>query len=497
MIPMTLAEVASAVRGTLAGGADPDARVAAVTTDSRTAAPGSLFVAIAGERTDGHDHARPAIQAGAPAVLAERPVDAPAVLVPRGTVAALSDLAAATLERRRSAGSPFAVVGITGSSGKTSTKDLLASVLRSAGRDVVSPAGSFNNEIGLPLTALSVTATTEVVVLEMGARGRGHVAALAATARPDVGAVLNVGSAHLGEFGSREGIAAAKGELVEALAPGGTAVLFADDGYVAAMAERTRARVLTAGHGAGRDLRAADVSLDPAGRASFTLLERASGQEQRVTLALVGEHHVDNAVVVAACVRAVDAALGAAPGDQPGAGLRAIAAGLGAARADSPHRMALTERPDGVTVVDDSYNANPESVRAALRALTALRGADKERRTWAVLGEMLELGDDSIAAHDGVGRYAVRLDISRVVAVGAGARPLHLGAVMEGSWGEESAWVPDADAALALLVEEIQPGDVVLVKGSNATGLRAVADALVAGAAPATSSRAASAGGAP
>lgn len=475
MIPMTLAEVARATGGTLAGGADPARAVTAVTTDSRTAGPGDLFAAIAGERTDGHDHAATAITAGASAVLASRPVDAPSVFVPRGTVLALSDLAAAVLERRRAGGVPLAVVGITGSSGKTSTKDLLAAVLRSAGREVVSPAGSFNNEIGLPLTALSVTGSTQVLVLEMGARGRGHVAALAATARPDVGAVLNVGSAHLGEFGSREAIAAAKGELVEALAPSGTAVLFADDPYVAAMAGRTRASVVTAGHGAGCDLRAVGVSLDASGAASFTLVERSSGSGEAVTLSLVGEHHVDNALVVAACARAL------------GVGLAETAAGLAGARAQSPHRMAVTQRPDGVTIVDDSYNANPESVRAALRALTAMRGPDKQRRTWAILGEMLELGDGTIAAHDGVGRHAVRLDISRIIAVGAGARPLHLGAVMEGSWGEESAWVTSPDEALALLSEEIAPGDVVLVKGSNATGLQALADALVAGAAPVTS----------
>ncbi len=482
MIATTLAQVARATGGTLAGGADPHAPVTAVTTDSRTAAPGALFVAIAGARTDGHDHAAAAVAAGAPAVLAERDVDAPAVLVPGGTVAALSALAADTLARRRTDDSPFTVVGITGSSGKTSTKDLLAAVLRSAGREVVAPAGSFNNEIGLPLTALSVTERTEVLVLEMGARGRGHIAALTATARPDVGAVLNVGSAHLGEFGSREAIAAAKGELVEALAPGGTAVLFADDGAVAAMASRTRARVLTAGHGAACDVRAEDVRLDERGVASLTLLERASGQREPVTLQLVGEHHVDNALVVAACATALGLTLGE------------VAAGLRDARADSPHRMAVTHRPDGVSVVDDSYNANPESVRAALRALTAMRGPDKQRRTWAVLGEMLELGAGTIAAHDGVGRYAVRLDISRVLAVGAGARPLHLGAVMEGSWGEESAWVASADDALDLLAAEIQAGDVVLVKGSNATGLQGLADALVAGAAPAAPATAPPAG---
>lgn len=486
MIDTSLADVAAAV-GAPAPAEDHGGRpVTSVTTDSRAVAPGALFVAVAGERTDGHDHAGAAVAAGAVAVLASRPldgVDAP-VLVVEDTVAALSSLARAVLAARRASGAPLHVLALTGSSGKTSTKDLLAGVLAATGEEVVAPPGSYNNELGVPLTVLRTTATTRHLVLEMGARGGGHVAWLASVAPPDVGAVLNVGSAHLGEFGSRAAIAAAKGELVEALpdaAAGGVAVLFADDPLVAAMARRTRASVVTAGRSASSDVAALDVTLD-AGRAAFTLVDaRAGGSDAQdpaprsahVALRLVGEHHVDNAVVAAAMALSV------------GVPLEVVAAALGSSGPASPHRMALTERPDGVTVVDDAYNANPESVRAALRALTALRGPAKERRTWAVLGEMLELGADRIAEHDRVGRYAVRLDVSRLVVVGDGARPLHLGAVMEGSWGEESVWVPDADAALEVLTAEIAPGDVVLVKGSNATGLRELADALAAGAAPA------------
>ena len=498
MIPTSLADVAAAVGAPLPHGADvsDDAgatapsptTVTAVTTDSRTAGPGALFVAVVGERTDGHDHARAAVDAGAVAVLAARPlhVGVP-VLVVADAVAALSSLATAVLAARRAVPAPFHVIALTGSSGKTSTKDLLATVLAAGGEEVVAPPGSYNNELGVPLTVLSTTATTRHLVLEMGARGPGHIAWLTSIARPDVGAVLNVGSAHLGEFGSRAAIAAAKGELVEALPDarhGGVAVLFADDGAVAAMAGRTRAAVVTAGRSTASAVRALDVHLTD-GRASFTLVDArggdegdggdgvSSGSSARVALRLVGEHHVDNAVVAAACALAV------------GEPLERVAAALGSAGPASPHRMAITERPDGVMVVDDAYNANPESVRAALRALTALRGPAKQRRTWAVLGEMLELGADRIAEHDRVGRYAVRLDVSRLVVVGEGARPLHLGAVMEGSWGEESAWVPDARAALALLAAEIAPGDVVLVKGSNSTRLHELADALADGAAPA------------
>ncbi len=482
MIPLTLAEVAAATGGRPTGGADPAQRVDAITTDSRElAAPagtaaraGTLFAAIPGERSDGHDHAAAAVTAGAVAVLAQREVPAPAVLLPPGTTttAALGLLARAALERRRALAAPLDVVAVTGSSGKTTTKDLLAAVLTAAaGGELVAAPGSYNNELGVPLTALRVGAGTRYLVLEMGARGQGHIAALCAVASPGVGVVLNVGSAHVGEFGGPEGIARAKGELVEALPPagdGGVAVLNADDLAVADMAARTRARVLTFGREAGPPdhVRADDVTLDAAGRASFAL-HLPGADPVAVVLRLHGEHHVENALAAAAAAHALGVA---AP---------TVAEGLGAAR-PARHRMEVTDRPDGVTVVDDAYNANPESVRAALRALTALRGPAKQRRTWAVLGEMLELGDTSQREHDAVGRYAVRLDISRLVAVGAAARPLHLGAVMEGSWGEESVWVPDADAALALLRAELAPGDVVLVKGSNAVGLHRLGDALAA-----------------
>ncbi len=470
MIPTTLREVAEATGGRLAGGADPAAVVDAVVLDSRAAAPGCLFAAVPGERTDGHDHAAAAVAAGAVAVLGEREVAAPCVVVPSTTAAALADLARAALARRRAGEPGLEVLGVTGSSGKTTAKDLLAAVLTTwLGADaVVAPPGSYNNELGVPLTALRAGADTRALVLEMGARGAGHIAALCAVTAPRIGVVLNVGSAHLGEFGGPEAVARAKGELVEALPADGVAVLNADDHAVAAMASRTAARVVTFGLGEGADVRAAGVRLDAGGRASFDLLVPGAAPVP-VALRLVGEHHVENALATAAAAHAA------------GVPAEVVARGLGGAVPASRYRMEVTERPDGVTVVNDAYNANPESARAALRALTALRGPGKARRTWAVLGEMLELGAASTLEHDALGRYAVRLDISRVVAVGPGARPLHLGAVMEGSWGEESAWVPDADAALALLARELAPGDVVLVKGSNATGLHALGEELAAG----------------
>ncbi|GAB2683329.1 UDP-N-acetylmuramoyl-tripeptide--D-alanyl-D-alanine ligase [Thalassiella azotivora] len=472
MTPMTLQEVADVTGGRLAGGADPAARVdAAPVLDSRAVVPGCLFAAVPGTNVDGHDYAADALAAGAVAALAERELDVPCV-VTASTTAALGDLAAHVL-----GGLPdLAVVGVTGSSGKTSTKDLLAAVLAAQG-PTVAPQGSFNNELGVPLTALRCDAGTAHLVAEMGARGPGHIAHLCRIAPPRVGVVLNVGMAHAGEFGGLDAVEATKGELVEALPAeqdGGVAVLTADDERVARMATRTRARVVLVGRTSTADVSARDVTLDGAGRASFTLVSRLPGAEgeARVDLGVVGEHHVGNALSAAA----VALVLGGRPDG--------VAAALTAARPVSRWRMEVTERADGVTVVNDAYNANPDSVRAALKALVAMAGPGEEhprgRRTWAVLGEMLELGDATVAEHDAVGRLAVRLNVSRLVAVGAGARPVHTGAYQEGSWGEESVWVPDADAAFDLLRRELRPGDVVLVKSSNGIGLRFLGDRLAA-----------------
>jgi UDP-N-acetylmuramoyl-tripeptide--D-alanyl-D-alanine ligase len=359
------------------------------------------------------------------------------------------------------------IVGLTGSSGKTSTKDLIAAVLQPLG-DVVAPPGSFNNELGHPWTVLRATPQTDFLVLEMSARHPGNIAALARIAPPAIAAVLNVGTAHLGEFGSREVIAATKAELVQAVPASGVVILNADDSVVAAMAAQTPARVVTFGRTAAADIRADDVELDELARASFTL--HARGQEIRVDLAVHGEHQVGNAL----CATAVALECGAT--------LAQVATALAAAVPASRHRMEVNSRPDGVTVINDAYNANPDSMRAGLQALAVMaRKSAGAARSWAVLGEMGELGQDSIAEHDRIGRLAVRLDISRLIVVGTG-RPMsamHQGAVMEGSWGSESILVPDADAALALLRSELEPGDVVLVKASNAAGLGALAETLL------------------
>ncbi len=358
------------------------------------------------------------------------------------------------------------MLGITGSSGKTSTKDLLAQVLSGFG-ETLAPEGSFNNEVGLPLTALRRTPTTQYAALEYSARGVGHIAFLCGVVAPHVAVVLNVGSAHLGEFGSRDGIARAKGELVEAARS--AVVLNADDPYVLAMQDRTDRPVTTYGLSSGAEVRAEDVRLDDSGRASFRL------RGEPVRLQLVGEHHVHNALAVAAAV------LGRVT-DEVGR----VAELLSGAQPVSRWRMEVTERADGVTVVNDAYNANPESMRSALKTL-AVMSAGKTRRTVAVLGPMAELGDDAREAHMDLGRFLVRLDIGQLVVVGEAAGGLHAGAVLEGSWGSESIHVPDVDAAIALLREQLAPGDVVLVKASRSAGLERVAAALLsdgAGASP-------------
>jgi len=427
--------------------------------DSRLITPGGLFVAFAGEQADGHEHAAAAVDAGAVAAVVTRPVAVPHVLVGDG-LAAMAALAT-EVARHLSA----TVIGITGSSGKTSTKDLVAALVERAG-PTIAPPGSFNNELGHPYTVLRADASTRFLVLETSARGIGHIRALTRIAPPRIGVVLNVGSAHLGEFGSREAIATAKGELVEALpaaTDGGVAILNGDDPLVARMANRTRARVVTVGESPGVDVRADQVRLDDLGHATFRL--SAPAGTTTVALPLVGGHHVGNALAAAAVAM------------ECGLSVPAIAETLSAAGPRSRWRMELVERADGVVVINDAYNANPESVRAALKTLAAI-GRARPARTLAVLGEMAELGADAADEHDAIGRLAVRLDISRLIAVGAAARPMAHGAALEGSWDGESTWVADSDAALTLLQHELRPGDVVLVKASRAASLERIAIAL-------------------
>jgi len=461
VIPLRLSEIARITGGEIhdaRGGSDADPLVdGPVVTDSREASPGSLYVARVGEAMDGHQFVAGARDLGAVAALTSEPVgDLPCVVV-ADVQAAFVSLASALIERN----AHVVVIAITGSSGKTSTKDLLLSVLQRHG-ETVANVGSLNSEVGVPLTVCRITSTTAYLVLEMGARAIGHLDYLTRMAPPQIGVVLNVGTAHVGEFGSQEAIGMAKAELVQALPATGFAVLNADDPIVSAMASQTHAHVIPVGESELAAVRAVDVSLDPKGRASFTLVtDRGSAA---VALGLYGEHHVGNALAVAAVALVV------------GMTLQDVATALGEARPLSRWRMEVHERADGVTIINDAYNANPDSMRAALKTL-AIMG--KGRRTWAVLGEMRELGPGSTTEHEALGRLAVRLNVSRVVAVGERTQPIHSGTQRKGSNGEGSTWVQDIDAAYELLQQELRPGDVVLIKSSHDAGLRWLGDRLV------------------
>ena len=461
MIPLSLAQVARITGGQL------HAEAASVVTgevviDSRRAGPGGLFAAVAGERSDGHDFAADAVAAGAVAALATRPVPVPSVLV-ADVPAALAALARHVVDALPAA----QVAGITGSSGKTSTKDLAAQLTERLG-PTIAPAGSFNNEFGHPLTVLRADAATRYLVLELSARGPGHIAYLCRVAPPRYGVVLNVGHAHAGEFGGLDQVARAKGELVEALPADGAAILNADDPRVLAMAARTAARVVTFGVDdrtaqiRAAEIRAAGLRLDDLGRPSFTLLT-PEGQAG-VTLRLHGAHNVPDAVAAAALAREL------------GLGLADIADGLCAAVARSRWRMEVRRREDGVTVINDAYNANPESVRAALHALRHLA---QDGRGFAILGHMAELGEVSRASHEDIGEFAAQSELAGLIAVGEEAVPILAGARRVRSWTGEALAVPDGTAALDALANQLKPGDVVLVKASRAAHLESVAAELL------------------
>jgi UDP-N-acetylmuramoyl-tripeptide--D-alanyl-D-alanine ligase len=456
VIPLPVAQVAELTGAELADVPDPSVLVTGpVVIDSRDVQPGSLFAALPGTRADGHDYAAAAVADGAVAVLATRPVGVPALVV-ADVQEALGQLARAVVGRLPE----LTIIGITGSAGKTSTKDLAAQLIEQLG-PTVSPPGSFNNEIGHPLTALKVTEQTRYLVSEMSARGVGHIAALCRITPPRLGVVLGVGHAHLGEFGSLDQVALAKGELPAALPPDGVAVLNADDDRVMAMAARTAARVLTFGRSAGADVRAEQVRVDEQGRPGFVLVTPSGSASVR--LRLHGEHHVGNALAAAALAHEL------------GMGTGAIAAGLSAAVARSRWRMEVTARPDGVTIINDAYNANPDAMRAAIAARA---GWPARGRGIAVLGYMTELGPEAGALHEAAGQQAALAGVAALIVVGDDAAPMLAGAKSVGPWPGELVHVPDAAAAVQAVRSRTRPGDVVLVKASHSIGLERVALAL-------------------
>jgi UDP-N-acetylmuramoyl-tripeptide--D-alanyl-D-alanine ligase len=453
MRPRSLSEIARAIGGVLHG---DDAVASSVTIDSRTAALGSLFVALPGEHADGQAFVGDALSRGAAGAIVERRSggEEPAIVVAN---AGRALLALAADERRAMTG--VTVIAITGANGKTSTKDLAASVLSTRLPTHASPA-SFNNEIGLPLTLLGARADTEVIVAEMGARREGDVAALCTVASPGAVVVTNLGVAHMGIFGSWDAIVRSGAEPLEALGPDAVAILNADDPVVASLSSRTRARVRTFGLSAGADVRAQDIALDEDGLASFTL---AVGDErERVELAVPGEHMIANALAAAAC------------GSELAISAAECAAALKGAHVSRWRMESFTTSGD-VRVVNDAYNANPESMAAALKAA---RWMARGTRLAAVLGHMAELGPISLEEHERLGELVVRIGVERLVTVGPEAEQIARAAIREGALPADVASCGTPDEAVADLAAWMAPGDVVLVKGSRVAGLERVAEAL-------------------
>ena len=477
MIKLSAAQIIEATGGTAIGLEGREEQVYAdfATTDSREVQTGTLFVAKPGAVTDGHRFIPMAFEKGATLALVEREVldeqgvPYPSIQVP-DVVLAMGDLARYSIEQMRAQGE-LTVIGITGSAGKTTTKDLLAAIFTPEG-PTVAPVGSYNSEVGVPLTVFRADESTRYLVIEMGADHVGNIEYLANIAHPDHGAILKVGTAHAGEFGGVDNIERTKGELAEGVQPTGSLALNADDERVLRMASRSVAPITYFGVGEKTDangqpyeryVAALNLRTTDAGCPEFTL-RLPDGSEYEISSQLIGEHHVHN--LLAAATVAYNSGIS---GEK-------IARALNKAAAASKWRMARTDRADGVTVINDAYNANPESMAAALRTLAQLGRGSEPRRTWAVLGAMLELGESSVEEHDHIGRLAVRLNISKLIAVGDTAKPIYNAAHLEGSWGNEATWVQTPQQALSVLRAELRPGDIVLFKSSNGAKLGQLGD---------------------
>lgn len=495
MIALTLAEIAAAVGGELFPGtqatdvADQGDLVVegSVETDSRLVTPGSVFFALPGEVTDGRRFVGAATDAGAALIVTPERVEtsAPQIVVADG-YEALAALAHEVVVRVRASSAdrvdadgrpaPLKVVGITGSNGKTSTKNMLRTILERHG-ETVAPQGSFNNHVGAPISMLRITHDTRYLVVEMGASGIGHIAKLVSIAEPDVGVVLKVGLAHAGEFGGIEATQRAKSEMVTDLPETATALLNVDDDRVASMRDLTAAPVLGFGTSADADYRIAGVETDRSGtRFTLTAPPVPGGDSQPggtasvpetadVRLVILGEHHAMNAsaALTVAHLWGVPLATGA----------EALAS---MTRAERWRMELLQGGPEGVTVINDAYNASPDSTAAALRTLVQV--VRPGERTVAVLGEMAELGEFSTEEHDRIGRLVVRLGIGQLVVVGRGAMAIHQAATLEGSWDGESVFIEDVDDAVHSVQDMLRPGDVVLVKSSKSAELRFLGDRL-------------------
>lgn len=497
MIAMTLAEIATAVGGELIGGAQatdvaqPGDLVVegSVETDSRLVRPGSVFFALPGEVTDGRRFVPAAVDAGAALVITPERVDttAPQIVVADGyeALAALAhevvtSVRMSTADRVDADGrpAPLRVVGITGSNGKTSTKNMLRTILEQHGA-TVAPEGSFNNHVGAPISMLRVTYDTRYLVVEMGASGVGHIAKLVSIAEPDLGVVLKVGLAHAGEFGGIEATQRAKSEMVTDLPETATALLNVDDDRVASMRELTAADVVGFGTSAEADYRITGIETDRSGT-RFTLTApplRPEGDRPTDATPSGGPDHVDVRLAILGEHHAMNASAALTVAHLWGVPLADGAAALASMTRAERWRMELLQGgPEGVTVINDAYNASPDSTAAALRTLAQI--VRPGERTVAVLGEMAELGEYSVEEHDRIGRLVVRLGIGQLVVVGRGAMPIHQAATLEGSWDGESVYIEDVDDAVRAMQEMLRPGDVVLVKSSKSAELRFLGDRL-------------------
>jgi len=466
MLTASASTIAQATRGEVLAG--PDTAMATdVVIDSRFVTPGCAFVALPGETVDGHDFCMTALEHGARVLVVSRPAeqlaetvaaaseyDAAVVHVADSAIA-LQDLAAYHRSRLH-----CEVVGITGSSGKTTTKDFIDAVLASKLR-VVSTEGNRNNELGVPLTVLRAGVDTDVLVVEMGMRGEGQIAALATVARPTLGLVTNVGTSHIELLGSQDAIASAKAELLAALPANGAAFLNGDDAYSQRLSQDSTAPVVLYGLAPTCEVTACDLTIDAEGRASFVLVTPAG--EADVSLPVPGRHNVYNALAAAA----VGLHLHLSPAE--------IATALGAVTVTAM-RMQVFTSASGLTVINDAYNANPVSMRAAVETLSEMTAAT---RRIAVLGDMAELGSLTELAHFRLGEQVARLPIDVLVTVGPRATRIGEGARAVGMRPDVVRVCATAEEALEVLDDVLEPGDAVLVKGSRVMGLESVVEGIV------------------
>lgn len=463
MYDLTLGQICDIVGGKLIG--DPGIQVSGIAIDSRSCAPGDLFAAIVGERVDGHEYVSQAVNSGASALLTSKQVEGSQVIVPASpdAIDPVIHAIAKISSHVRSLMRGVEVIGITGSSGKTSTKDMIGQVLSHAAT-THAPAGSQNNELGLPLTLLSAPRDVKYLVAEMGMRGLGHITYLCELAQPTIGVITNVGRAHIGEVGSIEGIAKAKSELVRAIQPSGVVILNADDERVMAMREITEATVFTYGFASTADVKAENLQLSAYGSYNFDLVYR--GERIPASIPMLGEHNVLNALAAAAV------------GISIGMEVTDIARALTTLKQMSKWRMEVHQIPGNVTVINDAYNANPESMTAALETLTAIPASGK---TFSILGKMHELGNDSDAIHAQIAKLASDIGVTQVVAVGDEAKAYGLpnhetdAKTSEGN-SQKSVWLPDFDSACDYIVNEVNSGDILLFKASRAEQFEVLAD---------------------